>query len=152
MSVFGTFPLQLAQAGGAETATKAAETGVPLSGWIILAGIAVVFLVPILLGNLIARLLKLKDMRARISVVLFAVTLGVAPFAWNFIYGELEMRHYKSALAEWKQKGTRTSNEITPDDAAVQKLREELPELQIEFSAPTSSAELGTSDSTPENE
>ena len=47
----------------------------------------VVFVVPFLLGTLIARILRLDDLAQRIGVVLFAIFASLAPFAWVMAQG-----------------------------------------------------------------
>ncbi|MBT4864745.1 MAG: protein translocase subunit SecD, partial [Planctomycetaceae bacterium] len=93
MNDFGLGGLLLAQTDeAAEAVTSVAKTvevaeTSDSSSWIILAVIVAIFAVPILLGNLLATALKLKDMGGRFSVVLLAFTLGVAPFAWHLYDG-----------------------------------------------------------------
>jgi uncharacterized protein HemY len=82
---------------------------------ILLLAIVAIFVTPILLGNLIARLLKLKDTAGRISLVLFALTLGIAPFAWQFVQAKVEANQHKAALDDWNSKAKRTSNSIDPE-------------------------------------
>jgi SecD/SecF fusion protein len=93
MNDFGLGGLLLAQVDtAAEAVTSVAKTVevAEASGarsWIILAVIVAIFIVPILLGNLLSRVLKLQDMAGRFSVVLLAFTLGIAPFAWHLYDG-----------------------------------------------------------------
>ncbi|MEX2287624.1 MAG: protein translocase subunit SecD, partial [Planctomycetaceae bacterium] len=54
----------------------------------ILLVLLLVFVLPLVLGTLLARLLKLPDMARRISIVLFALILGVMPFVWHEIKGD----------------------------------------------------------------
>ena len=93
---------------------SSADAVAGISPWLVLAVIVAIFVLPIALGTAIARLLRLKDLATRISVVLFAVTLGTAPFAWHIVQGKLEMLRYEAALAEWKGRANRKSNNITP--------------------------------------
>ena len=120
---------------------QAGET-VPVgpSGWLMLLVLAAIFLVPILLGNLVARLLKLKDLAGRLSVVFFALTMGIAPFAWHFTMVRVEARRYDAALTEWESEASRKSNNITPDGQGVKDLRIVLPNLQIKYSASSPNA------------
>ena len=90
MNDFGLGGLLLAQADKAAEAVSKVTGTTEASGpnsWLMLAVIVAIFAVPILLGNLLASALKLKDMAGRFSVVLLAFTLGVAPFAWHLYSG-----------------------------------------------------------------
>lgn len=60
------------------------------NGWLILGVLAVVFIAPFLLGNLIGRLLRLNDLSGRISVVLMSLFMALAPFAFMEIAGRME--------------------------------------------------------------
>ncbi|MEI8381980.1 MAG: protein translocase subunit SecD [Planctomycetota bacterium] len=60
------------------------------NGWLILGVLAVVFIAPFLLGNLIGRLLRLNDLSGRISVVLMSLFMALAPFAYMEIAGRME--------------------------------------------------------------
>jgi hypothetical protein len=133
MSDLGMSGLLLAQAG---------ET-VPVgpSGWLMLLVLVAIFLVPILLGNLVARLLKLKDLAGRLSVVFFALTMGIAPFAWHFTMVRVEARQYDAALTEWESKASRKSNNVAPDDRGTKDLESVLPNLQIKYSASSPTAD-----------
>lgn len=76
--------LVLAQETTAQTAQKAAEvvqasTGTPL--WIVLLALAAGVVLPFVIGQWIANTLRVRDMGSRIGVVLFALLIGVAPFA-----------------------------------------------------------------------
>ena len=48
--------------------------------WLVFAVLVVVFIVPFMLGGLIARLIRLEDLSTRIGVVLFSVFASLAPF------------------------------------------------------------------------
>ncbi|MFV0442357.1 MAG: protein translocase subunit SecD [Planctomycetaceae bacterium] len=85
----------LAQAtDAAETATEAAMTAVPTTadpaansafGWIALAVLVGVIVIPFMLGQLAERMLKIKDVGFRIGVVLFSLCVGLGPFVTNKI-------------------------------------------------------------------
>jgi SecD/SecF fusion protein len=86
--------LILAQDKTAETVEKVAETAAETAanteggnGLIILAVLFLVFVLPFVLGTLIARALKLKDLSGRISVVLFTLVFGLSPFVWQLSQG-----------------------------------------------------------------
>ncbi len=73
--------LLLAQAAG----NKAAAPGVP---WQAFATIALVFIVPFVLGQLIATSLKLKEFGFKMGVVLFSIFLSAAPFVYQAMLGK----------------------------------------------------------------
>ncbi|MFO1041423.1 MAG: protein translocase subunit SecD [Planctomycetaceae bacterium] len=60
------------------------------NGWLILGVLAVVFIAPFFLGNLIGRLLRLNDLSGRISVVLMSLFMALAPFVYMEIAGRME--------------------------------------------------------------
>ncbi len=68
----------------AETA-KTAAPGLP--GWAMILIILAIVILPFVLGQLIERALKLKDISFRIGLVLFAVTLGLTPFVTRIAGG-----------------------------------------------------------------
>ena len=80
--------LTLAQA--ADTATKAAAPS-QASAWLMFLFVALVIVVPFILGNLIARALRMKDISMKIGIVLFAVFLAVTPFGWRIAHGKSPM-------------------------------------------------------------
>ena len=77
-----------------ETATKVAEAaenaapGSGFTGFLILVGILALIVVPFVLGQLIANAMKVKEWGMRIGVCLFALVLGVTPFASSLIAGK----------------------------------------------------------------
>ena len=90
MNCLGQLTLLLAQADQKveevkEVAEGASEQTSSSLGWIALAVVVGVVFVPFLLGQLLERWLRLKDVAFRIGVVLFALTLGLAPFATRLI-------------------------------------------------------------------
>jgi hypothetical protein len=103
----------------AATEAEAVQSVVP--NWLkILIGLGV-FLIPYGLGVFLARQLKLKEYTWRITVVLFAGTLGLAPFLYQGLVGVLEQRHYDEQLAEYEAK--KNEFQITEED--LDKLQEE---------------------------
>jgi SecD/SecF fusion protein len=72
--------LLLAQA--ADTATKT-----PSVPWQFFAIVALVFIVPFILGQLIAQAMKLKDLGFKMGVVLLSIFLSAAPFAYQVMLG-----------------------------------------------------------------
>ncbi len=90
MNCFGNLYLLLAQADAVaksadETIKDAAEQSSSSLGWLALAIFLGVIFVPFLLGQLIERWLRLKDVAFRIGVVLFALTIGLAPFVTRWV-------------------------------------------------------------------
>ncbi len=70
----------------AQAADKAADTpGVP---WQFFVTIALVFIVPFILGQLIAVGLKLKEFGFKMGVVLFSIFLSAAPFVYQGMMGK----------------------------------------------------------------
>ncbi len=70
------------------------------NGWLILGVLAVVFIVPFLLGNLIGRLLRMNDLSGRISVVLMSLFMALAPFVYQEIAGRMEESRVLEARAK----------------------------------------------------
>ena len=102
-----------------------------ISGWILLAVVATVFVVPFVLGSLIARALRLRDMGFRVGIVLFALVLGLAPFAWQSIVGAMERSAYEQDYEEWKRH-QRSEAENAEIHEALDELKKAKPELRIE--------------------
>lgn len=80
--------LVLAQETAAETAQQATEAvqaaaGTPL--WMVLLVLAAAVVLPFVIGQWIANTLRVRDMGNRIGVVLFALVIGVAPFAVHML-------------------------------------------------------------------
>lgn len=69
------------------------------NGWLILGVLAVVFIVPFLLGRLIAQLLRLNDLSGRIGVVLMTLFMALSPFAYQEIAGRMEESKVLAARA-----------------------------------------------------
>lgn len=63
-------------------AAAPAEGQSQMTGWLILAVLVGIFVVPFSLGSLIGRGLGLKDLSFKIGVVLFTAILGITPFVW----------------------------------------------------------------------
>ena len=63
----------------AEAAKEAPEAG-STSAWVVYAIPLAVLVLPFVLGGLLARVLKLQDLSARLGVALFAGVLGLTPF------------------------------------------------------------------------
>lgn len=128
----------------AATEAEAAEHIVP--NWVKILVTAGVFLIPYGLGVLIARSLKLKEYAFKISLVLFAATLGLMPFAYQSILGVLEQRHYDEELAEYQAE----QNEFKVTQEALDKIQEENPRLKI--NRPGEAAEVPEISPAGENE
>ena len=101
------------------------QTGVPF--WITLLVVIAVFAVPFSLGSLIARRLKLQDLAFKIGLILFTCTLGLMPFCWQILEGQVESYQFDQNTAVWNEIHKR--NQVT--DAGIEKLRAELPNCEI---------------------
>ena len=104
---------------------------VDVPGWVTFLVVVAVFVVPFVLGSLIARALKLRDLGFKIGVVLFAAALGLTPFVWQVVLGGIEQNQYEAALADWE------SRQLPEDEQekfrqALDELREAKPDLRIE--------------------
>ena len=82
--------LTLAQAAATETTAKVAEvaaattpSGTPL--WVVLLSLVALIVLPFMIGQWLANVLKVKDMGNRIGMVLFALAIGIAPFAVHML-------------------------------------------------------------------
>ncbi len=83
--------LILAAEEGAKTAAAAAaaatstttSTGTPL--WIVLLSLVAMIVLPFVIGQWLANTLKVKDMGNRFGIVLFALVIGIAPFAVHML-------------------------------------------------------------------
>ena len=82
------------------------------NGWLILGMLAVVFISPFLLGNLIGRLLRMNDLSGRISVVLMSLFMALAPFAYQEIAGRMEETRVLAERAEADTKAKAAGNVI----------------------------------------
>jgi hypothetical protein len=71
----------------AQAADKAPPTTATLP-WQFFVIVAVVFILPFVLGTLIAQALRLKDLGGQIGVVLFSIALAVSPFAYHMLQGQ----------------------------------------------------------------
>jgi SecD/SecF fusion protein len=80
--------LVLAQA--TDTATKAAAPS-QASAWLMFLFVVLVIVVPFILGNLVARALRMKDISMKVGIVFFAVFLAVTPFGWRIAHGKSPM-------------------------------------------------------------
>ena len=109
----------------AATEAESVENVVP--AWVKLLLTAGAFLIPYGLGVLIARQLKLKEYALKISIVLFAATLGLMPFAYQILLSQFEDQQFANRLEaynEWEKNRT-----ITDED--IQEIVEQYPKLRI---------------------
>jgi len=83
---------------------EAAQEPSLLSPWMLFFLIVLLVGLPFLLGTLIARALKMKDLGTKIGVVLLAFELGLGPFVAEYIDGWLKQRQYEKQVATWKTK------------------------------------------------
>jgi SecD/SecF fusion protein len=85
--MFERLILPLAQAAASDsTAAKAATASTSVPGWQIFLLMLCVIVLPFVLGNLIARWLRMKDIATRCGIILFVLFLAVTPFAWQMIH------------------------------------------------------------------
>lgn len=68
----------------AEVTEKAPSS---VTGWTIILIILAVFVVPFVLGVVIARALKMKDYGKKIGLVLFTAVIAATPFVWQVTHG-----------------------------------------------------------------
>lgn len=85
-------------------------------GWLILGVLAVIFIVPFVLGNVIARSLKLNDLSGRIGVVLMTIFMALGPFAYQEIVGRLDEARVMKERAARKANLKSTDPEIAAAD------------------------------------
>jgi len=83
--------LLLAQDAAQEVGVKVvpveqAESVVPL--WAVYLIVAAILALPFVLGSVIAKMLKLKDISGRLGTVLFTFVLGLTPFVWQIAAGD----------------------------------------------------------------
>jgi hypothetical protein len=108
-------------------ATDAEATPNIVPNWVKLLITAGVFLIPYGLGVLIARQLKMKEYAFKITLVLFAATLGLMPFVYQSILGVLEQQYYDKQLAEYEAE--KSEFKITPE--ALDAIQDKHPDLLI---------------------
>ena len=109
---------------------KNVDSGMP--GWMLLSVVAVIFVVPMVLGGFIAKSLKQKEMSNRISFVLFAIVFAVMPFVWQVLERKLTVSRYEQQLAEWESRGKHQG--ITQD--GIDELKKDLPDLVVTQTKP----------------
>lgn len=120
--------LVLAQA-AAKGAPQAEEPSL-LSPWLVGMIVVVLLGVPFLLGALIARALKMKDLSQKIGVVLLVLFLGLSPFVSQYVVGALEENRYEKELAVWKEKQS-ARDKITAE--GIRGLKDKIPGLNVQF-------------------
>ncbi|MEZ6065522.1 MAG: protein translocase subunit SecD [Planctomycetaceae bacterium] len=87
MNVPGLALSLLAEAAAAPATQEPAVTssqGSAAFGWVAMLVFAAIVFLPFVLGGVIERALKLKDIAFRVGIAIFALTLGVAPFVGNY--------------------------------------------------------------------
>ncbi|GAB4145137.1 MAG: hypothetical protein Tsb009_17190 [Planctomycetaceae bacterium] len=98
------------------------------SPWMVFLFVFLLLGVPFLLGNLIAKALKLKDLAFKISIVLLAAELGLTPMLSQYVIGALEQRRYEEQLADW-QAHEEARKKISESDLA--ELKQAIPNVEI---------------------
>lgn len=73
--------------------------------WLVFAVMAIVFIVPFMLGGLIARLLRLEDLSTRMGIVLFTIFASLAPFIFVMMQTRVvEVNGVKTTVhRSWKE-------------------------------------------------
>ncbi len=79
--------LTLAQVADATQTTAQVAKATQTSAWILFLLVVAVIVIPFVLGSLLSRALRMKDVSMRIGLVLFTVFLAITPFAWRMIQG-----------------------------------------------------------------
>jgi SecD/SecF fusion protein len=79
--------LTLAQTADAAQTTAQVAKATQTSAWILFAMVILVIVVPFVLGSLLSRALRMKDVSMRIGLVLFTVFMAITPFAWRMVQG-----------------------------------------------------------------
>ena len=79
--------LTLAQVADAAKTTADAAKATQTSAWLLFAMVICVIVLPFVLGSLLARALRMKDVSMKIGLVLFTIFLAVTPFAWRIVQG-----------------------------------------------------------------
>ncbi|WP_166822951.1 hypothetical protein [Thalassoroseus pseudoceratinae] len=77
------------------------EAGV-VPGWLKLTITVLVFVLPFIVGNLLARGLKVREWGFKMSVILLATTVAAMPFLYQLIAGSYADTNYEAKLAEWE--------------------------------------------------
>ncbi len=80
-----------------------AASGSTVKVLVIIAFLFAIFVLPFILGNVIGRLLKLKELAGRISLVLCVTFCGLAPFVWPFIGYQFQIEEYNAQEADWEK-------------------------------------------------
>lgn len=73
-------------AGPAETVSAAAQSS-GLPGWALFLIVVALLVLPFVIGQVVANLLRLRDLGFKMGIVLFSLTLGLAPFVTQLISG-----------------------------------------------------------------
>ena len=83
----GALEAKLVETAGEATEVANATGSNGLAVAVLLFKVAVILILPLILGAFIAKALKLKDHGGRIAASLLALFIGVAPLALNFVNG-----------------------------------------------------------------
>ena len=122
------------------------EAGV-VPGWLKLTITVLVFVLPFVVGNLLARALKVREWGFKMSVILLATTVAAMPFLYQLIAGTYAETNYEQELAEWN--ANKEQFDISTDTIAeLQKRRENLRVITSKADRASQSPE----DESPDNE
>ncbi|MCH8829090.1 MAG: hypothetical protein IID45_05885 [Planctomycetes bacterium] len=101
--------------------------------WAIFLLVVALIGIPFLAGNFLAKWLKMKDLSLKISTVLLAVTLGLAPFVSQYVIGAREQSRHEDRLEEWKEKDAyRKKISKTARDELENHLKKADPSAQVQ--------------------
>lgn len=115
-------------------AKPGAEEPSLISPWMMGLFVVLILGLPFLLGNLIARWIKMKDMSTKISVILLALILGMSPFVSQYVIGWEEQGRYDEDLSAWKEK-QKYRDQISADGIAELKAKAKVPGLEVRWQA-----------------
>lgn len=87
----------------AQIASETADQRI-LPGWAVLLIAVAIIGLPFLFGSMLARGLKMKEYALKISLVLLALFLGIAPIASQYVFGFAERNAYQRAKKTFAEK------------------------------------------------
>ncbi|MFQ5734848.1 MAG: hypothetical protein ACE5KM_23180 [Planctomycetaceae bacterium] len=113
------------------TQTKPGAEAPPLlSPWWVGLIVMLVLALPFLLGNLIARGIKMKDLASKIGVMLLVTELGLAPFVSQYVLGWLERGQHAKEMTVWEKK-QKFRDQITAE--GIGELKKKVPGVEVRW-------------------
>ena len=88
MNLMMNFPSLLAYQTANNQANAPAESSGGMPVWATLLIVAGMLFLPFIIGQLLANMLRLRDLGTKIGIALFVITMGAAPFVTQLIAGE----------------------------------------------------------------